>query len=104
VRSEESSGNGEEAAPADAPDGCQARIRPGLSMHLFSASGEYRRHQREEGAVTGARANWPAELTDTRLWHPSLRVNRVLRVMLRTRWSAEVVAAVPVEFRRTLAR
>jgi hypothetical protein len=27
--------------------------------------------------------------TDERLWHPWLRINRVLRVMLRTRWSAE---------------
>jgi hypothetical protein len=28
--------------------------------------------------------------TDARLWHPWLRINRVLRVMLQTRWSAEV--------------
>jgi len=27
--------------------------------------------------------------TDARLWHPWLRINRVLRVMLRTRWSGE---------------
>jgi hypothetical protein len=27
--------------------------------------------------------------TDARLWHPWLRINRVLRVMLHTRWSAE---------------
>ena len=27
--------------------------------------------------------------TDARLWHPWLRINRVLRVMLQTRWSAE---------------
>jgi hypothetical protein len=26
---------------------------------------------------------------DARLWHPWLRINRVLRVMLQTRWSAE---------------
>jgi hypothetical protein len=26
---------------------------------------------------------------DARLWHPWLRINRVLRVMLRTHWSAE---------------
>jgi hypothetical protein len=25
---------------------------------------------------------------DARLWHPWLRINRVLRVMLHTRWSA----------------
>jgi hypothetical protein len=27
--------------------------------------------------------------TDARRWHPWLRINRVLRVMLQTRWSAE---------------
>jgi hypothetical protein len=26
---------------------------------------------------------------DARLWRPWLRINRVLRVMLHTRWSAE---------------
>ena len=32
--------------------------------------------------------------TDARLWHPWLRINRVLRVMLTTRWSVEVWAQV----------
>jgi hypothetical protein len=41
--------------------------------------------------------------TDARLWHPWLRINRMLRVMLRTRWSAETWAVVRVEFRKTLA-
>jgi hypothetical protein len=41
--------------------------------------------------------------TDARLWHPWLRINRVLRVMLRTRWSAEAWAQVGVEFRRAFA-
>jgi hypothetical protein len=27
--------------------------------------------------------------TDARLWHPWLRINRVLRVLLQTRWSVE---------------
>ena len=27
--------------------------------------------------------------SDARLWHPWLRINRVLRVMLHERWSAE---------------
>jgi len=40
---------------------------------------------------------------DTRLWHPCLRINRVLRVMLQTRWSAEAWSVVRVEFRRALA-
>jgi len=34
--------------------------------------------------------------TDARLWHPWLRINRVLRVMLRTHWSAEAWAQVRV--------
>jgi hypothetical protein len=41
--------------------------------------------------------------TDERLWHPWLRINRVLRVMLHTRWSAEVWLVVRVEFTRALA-
>jgi hypothetical protein len=42
-------------------------------------------------------------VTDARLWHPWLRINRALRVMLHTRWSAETWAVVRVEFRRALA-
>ena len=45
----------------------------------------------------------PANVTDRGLWHPWLRINRVLRVMLHTRWSAEAWAQVRVEFRRALA-
>ena len=42
---------------------------------------------------------------DARLWHPWLRMNRVLRVMLHTRWSAEAWAQVRVEFKKkALAR
>jgi hypothetical protein len=40
---------------------------------------------------------------DARLWHPWLRINRVLRVMRHTRWSAEAWARVRVEFRKALA-
>jgi hypothetical protein len=40
---------------------------------------------------------------DARLWHPWLRINRVLRVMLHTRCSAEAWAEVRVEFKRALA-
>jgi hypothetical protein len=35
--------------------------------------------------------------SDARLWHPWLRINRVLRVMFQTRWSAEAWAVVRVE-------
>jgi len=41
--------------------------------------------------------------TDARLWHPWLRINRVLRRMLHTHWSAEAWAQVRVEFRKALA-
>jgi hypothetical protein len=41
--------------------------------------------------------------TDERLWRPWLRINRVLRVMLQTRWSAEAWAEVRVEFKKALA-
>jgi hypothetical protein len=41
--------------------------------------------------------------TDARLWHPWRRINRVLRVMLHTRWSAEAWSQVRVEFKRALA-
>jgi len=38
-----------------------------------------------------------------RLWHPWLRINRALSVMLQTRWGAEAWSVVRVEFRRALA-
>jgi hypothetical protein len=41
--------------------------------------------------------------TDARLWHPWLRINRVLRVMLHTPWSAEAWSQVRVEFMKALA-
>ena len=41
--------------------------------------------------------------TDARVWHPWLRINRVLRVMLHTHWSAEVWSQVRVEFKRAVA-
>jgi hypothetical protein len=51
------------------------------------------------GGVIHARVND----TDARLWHPWLRINRVLRVMLHSRWSAEAWAEVRVEFKKALA-
>ncbi len=42
-------------------------------------------------------------MNTTELWHPWLRINRVLRVMLHTRWSAEAWSVVRVEFRKALA-
>jgi len=39
-----------------------------------------------------------ARLIDARLWHPWLRINRVRRVMLHTRWRAEAWAKVRADF------
>ena len=47
----------------------------------------------------------PRDLNDagSRLWHPWLRINRVMRVMLHTHWSAEQWSVVMVEFRKAVA-
>jgi hypothetical protein len=37
------------------------------------------------------------------VWHPWLRINRVLRVMLHTRWSAEAWPQVKAQFTKALA-
>jgi len=42
-------------------------------------------------------------VTDARLWHPWLRISRVLRVMLHERWSAEAWPQVKAEFTKALA-
>jgi hypothetical protein len=42
-------------------------------------------------------------VTDARLWHPWLRINRLLRVMLQTRWSGEAWPQVKAEFTKALA-
>ena len=41
--------------------------------------------------------------TDERLWHPWLRINRVLRAMLHEHWSAEAWPQVKAEFTKALA-
>src|SRR5437870_6667822 len=41
--------------------------------------------------------------TDERLWHPWLRINRVLRAMLTTRRSAEAWPQAKAEFKKALA-
>ena len=42
-------------------------------------------------------------MNDARLWHPWLRINRALRVMLHTHWSADAWLVVCVEFKWALA-
>jgi len=46
---------------------------------------------------------FPLAVTESGCWHPSLRINRILRVMLHARWSAEAWAQVRVEFKKALA-
>jgi hypothetical protein len=41
--------------------------------------------------------------TDERLWHPWLRINRLLRTIVHTRWSAEQWPYVKDAFKRALA-
>ena len=40
---------------------------------------------------------------DRSLWHPWLRINRLLRAMLHERWSAEAWPQVKAEFKKALA-
>jgi hypothetical protein len=47
-------------------------------------------------------SSW-AEPEHDGLWHPWLRINRVLRVMLHTRWSVEAWPQVKAEFKKALA-
>jgi hypothetical protein len=42
-------------------------------------------------------------MNDAHLWHTWLSINRVLRVMLHTRWSAEAWPQVKAEFTKALA-
>jgi hypothetical protein len=41
--------------------------------------------------------------TDARLFHPWLRINRVLRVMLHSHWSAEAWSQMKAELTKALA-
>jgi len=41
--------------------------------------------------------------TDARVWHPWLRINRALRLMLHTRWSADDWPLVKAESKEALA-
>jgi hypothetical protein len=58
------------------------------------------RREIADGLQMIRRAHCGEARLNARLWH---RINRVLRVMLQTRWSAEAWAQVRIEFRRTLA-
>ena len=41
--------------------------------------------------------------TDARLWHPWLRINRLLRAILHERWNPEAWPQVKAEFQKALA-
>jgi hypothetical protein len=42
-------------------------------------------------------------MNDARLWHPWLRINRLLRAMLHERWSPKAWPQVNPEFTKALA-
>ena len=52
---------------------------------------------------TRSRLESKAKGTTPASGHPWLRINRVLRVMLQTHWSAEAWSQVRVEFRKAVA-
>ena len=61
-------------------------------------------HDKDHPAYrAAARAEGKVNDTDARLWHPWLRINRVLRAMLHERWSAEAWPQVEAEFKKALA-
>jgi hypothetical protein len=68
------------------------RVGPTSAPRIRPSSGEPRLH------VVLGRAEDEVNDTDARLWHPWLRINRVLRVMLYTQWSAEAWAEVRLKF------
>src|SRR4030095_4938921 len=79
---------------AGAASGARRRTKSWCSRASPPLSPRHRGPARAEGEMSDA---------DARLWHPWLRINRVLRVMLLTRWSAEAWARVRVEFNKALA-
>jgi hypothetical protein len=42
-------------------------------------------------------------MTEDQLWHPWPRINRIMRVMLRTHWTIEQWAVVMAEFKKAVA-
>lgn len=77
---------------------------------MVDESGKYRKPQEEDALLDlppdrGRQGSVPRKVSDgegpaSLAW---LRINRVLRVMLHTRWSAEPWSVVRIEFRRALA-
>jgi len=74
--------------------GLKAMTNSSPLIAIGSRRKEVRRGVNRSGFMTGL---------DARLWLPWLRINRVMRVMLHTRWSGEQWAVVMVEFRKAVA-
>jgi len=72
------------------------------SNRLRQESRPARSHRDPELGRARARRG-QARVNDARLWHPWLRINRVLRAMLHERWSAEAWPQVKAEFKKALA-
>jgi len=65
------------------------------------------REEQTKGAAKGlCVGSEGVNASDARLWHPWLRINRVLRVMLHTRWTqlGDVVAECGVPGREVVVR
>ena len=79
----------------------------GLAAGVAATSTDFKLRHDRDGALAHERiargSKGKMNDPDARLWHPWLGINRVLRVMLQTRWSAEAWAQVRVEFRKALA-
>ena len=74
-----------------------------VTVQPFCRGGSLAAHD-QCGVVARAEDKMNEELdTDERLWHPWLRINRVLRLMLRTRWSTKAWPQVKAEFKKALA-
>jgi hypothetical protein len=71
--------------------GCKGRAQGPIPL---SATGWRGLAEQPPTSSRRPKARWD----DARLWHPWLRINRVLGVMLYTHWSAEAWAQVRVEF------
>jgi hypothetical protein len=51
----------------------------------------------------GKRSARRTAMNDDHLWHPWLRINRLVNIILQTRWNAYVWPQVRVEFKKALA-
>jgi hypothetical protein len=85
-----------------APISC-AGVTSGLRRCARARPAASQEHDQDHERHDGVGQSWHLQANDARLWHPWLRITRLLRSMLHERWSAEAWAQVRVEFKKTLA-